>query len=433
MTEYALRRKKLMELIGPSGILVLPAMQAVRRNGDYDYPFRQNSDFFYLSGFEEPESVLILAPKNPEGEFILFNRPHHREEEIWTGHREGQEGARKNIGADHAYPIEDLPLKLSGLLEGRETIHYTLGIDVTFDAVLLQAVNRLRNKIRSGICSPLTIVDVTLTVHEMRLIKSPHEINLMKKAAEISAEAHIHAMARCKPGINEYELEADLLYEFSRHGARYPAYTPIVGSGRNSCILHYTNNNRVIEENSIVLIDAGAEYQNYAADITRTFPANGRFSAEQKAIYDIVLAAQLAGIQTIQPGNSWALAQDVIVEVITQGLLDLGILKGPLDDLIKNQAYFPFYMHKSGHWLGLDVHDVGRYKVQGEWRSLEPGMVLTVEPGIYISDDIPNVDPKWHHIGIRIEDDVCVTANGHHVLSEKAPKLPSDIESIMKT
>lgn len=431
MAEYALRRKKLSEQIGSKGIVILPTAPEKTRNGESFYPYRQNSDFYYLTGFQEPDAVLILAPGYAHGEFILFNRPKHREEEIWTGRRLGQEGACLELGADKAYPIEKLSDELPVLLEGRETIHYMLGVDKHFDTLLMNAVNMLRGKIRSGICSPLTFQDVTLTIHEMRLLKSQAEISLMQKAAEISADAHLRAMKKCRPGINEYTLEAELLYAFAEQGARFPAYTSIVGSGANSCILHYNENNQVIADNSVVLIDAGAEYHNYASDVTRTFPANGRFSAEQKAIYDIVLAAQLAGIQAVKPGNSWALAQEVIVKVITTGLHDLGLLKGNIDDLIQNQAYFPFYMHKSGHWLGLDVHDVGRYKVDGLWRLLEPNMVLTVEPGIYISADIPDVDPKWHHIGVRIEDDVLVTATGNKVLSEKAPKKISDIEAIM--
>ncbi len=431
MTEFAKRRKQLMQKVGATGIVILPSAPIARRNGDYDYPYRQQSDFYYLTGFEEPESVMILAPKRKEGEFILFNRIRDRDKEIWEGYRAGQTGARDIFGADQAFPISELEKKLPELLENREQIHYAIGIDKAFDAVLLNAVNHIRGKIRNGLQSPIAFVDITPSLHEMRLIKSPAEIALMRKAAEISAQAHISAMQLCKPGLSEYHLEAELIYEFQRNGARFPAYTSIVGSGGNSCILHYNSNNQIIADGSIVLIDAGAEYHNYAADITRTFPANGRFSEEQRAIYEIVLAAQLAGIKAVRPGAPWPSMQNAIVKIITQGLIDLGILKGRLNDLIEKEAYFPFYMHKSGHWLGLDVHDVGRYKIDNKWRTLQPGMILTVEPGIYISPDIPGVHKRWHNIGVRIEDDVLVTAKGNDVLSRDVPKTIAEIEAIM--
>jgi Xaa-Pro aminopeptidase len=431
MSEYAKRRKQLMQKIGPNAIAILPAAPIARRNGDYDYPYRQQSDFYYLTGFEEPEAVLILAPKRKAGEFILFNRARNRDQEIWEGHRAGQSGACDTFGASESFVITELEKKLPDLLEGREEIHYCLGIDKAFDKMMLGAVNKIRGKIRNGMQSPVAFVDISHSIHEMRLIKSTAEINLMRQAAEISAQAHIRAMQICKPGINEYQLEAELTYEFQRRGARYPAYTPIVGGGTNSCTLHYVNNNQEITDNSLVLIDAGAEYQYYAADITRTFPANGRFSAEQRAVYEIVLAAQLAGIKAIRPGASWQAAQNIILKVMTQGLVDLGILKGQVNELIEKQAYLPFYMHKSGHWLGLDVHDAGRYKIDGKWRTLEAGMVLTVEPGLYISADTPGVAKRWQNIGIRIEDDVLVTLTGNEVLSRSVPKEIHDIEKLM--
>lgn len=430
--EYAKRRKQLMRKIGSQGIMILPAAPEAYRNGDYTYPYRQNSDFYYLTGFQEPQSVMILAPKRKKGEYIIFNRVRDRAEEIWNGYRAGQKGACHDFGADEAFPIADLEKMLPSLLEGRKEIHYTLGIYPAFDKLILAAVNKLRHKIRNGIQSPLNFVDVSTTIHEMRLIKSPAEIALMRKAAAISAGAHKRAMQCCKPGVNEYELEAELAYEFQRHGARFVAYPSIVGSGANSCILHYNDNNRTIKNGDIVLIDAGCEYHNYASDITRTFPANGQFSPQQRAIYDIVLKAQLAGIKTIRPGASWDAAQDAIIKVITQGLLEVGILKGKLKDLIAKQAYLEFYMHKSGHWLGLDVHDVGRYKVNERWRTLKPGMVLTVEPGIYISAD-SSAPKRWHNIGVRIEDDVLVTKNGHEILSKDVPKIIADIEALMQT
>jgi Xaa-Pro aminopeptidase len=430
ITESAKRRQALMKKMGPDSILILSSAPIARRNGDYDYPYRQQSDFYYLTGFDEPEAVMILAPKRKEGEFILFNRVKNRDEEIWEGIRAGQTGACKLFGANEAYPIHDLSKKLPELLEGRKEIHYALGVDPLFDTTLLNAINKIRGKIRNGQQPPLSIVDITDTIHEMRLIKSPAEIALMRRSAEISANAHKRAMTFCKPGLNEYQLEAELLHEFNKNGARSPAYTSIVGSGANTCILHYTNNNQIIQDGDLVLIDAGAEYQYYAADITRTFPANGRFSPEQRAIYELVLKAQVAAIKAVRPGVLWPTMQTIIIKIITQGLLDLGLLKGRLNDLIADQAYFPFYMHKSGHWLGLDVHDAGKYKIQNKWRALQAGMVLTVEPGIYISSDLP-VPKRWHNIGVRIEDDILVTKNGHEILSQAVPKNITDIEKLM--
>lgn len=433
MTEFHKRRKELMQKIGPTGIVILPASPESLRNGDYSYPYRQNSDFYYLSGFEEPEAVLVIAPKRKKGEYILFNRIRDREKEIWDGYRAGQEGARKEYGANEAFPINDFEKMLPELLEDRTEIHYSLGLNKPFDKIILSAVNKIRGKIRNGLQAPIAFIDINNTLHEMRLIKSPTEIAIMRKAANIAVDAHIRAMQACKPGMNEYELEALILYEFNRQGARFPAYTSIVGSSGNTCILHYNSNNQIIQDGELVLIDAGCEYMNYAADITRTFPANGTFSKEQRAIYEIVLRAQLAGIKAVRPGVPWLNVQTVMVKIITEGLLELGLLKGKLIDLIENQGYFKFYMHKSGHWLGLDVHDAGRYKVNGEWRHFEPGMVLTVEPGIYISSDIPGVPKKWHNIGVRIEDDILVTEKGNEVLTERLPKQIKDIEALMKS
>jgi Xaa-Pro aminopeptidase len=355
MAEYAKRRKQLLQQIGPRGILILTSAPTLRRNGDADHAYRQQSDFYYLTGFEEPEAVAILAPKRKKGEFILFNRVRDRAHEIWDGIRAGQEGARKTYGANEAFPIADLEKMLPELLEGRETIHYAMGTDLKFDKTMMNTMNKLRGRIRSGHAAPVGFVDITETIHEMRLIKSPAEIALMRKAAEISAAAHVRAMKFCKPGTNEYQLEAEIVHEFQRNGARYPAYTSIVGGGENACILHYIANDQKIKNGDLVLIDAGAEYKYYAADITRTFPANGRFSEEQRAIYELVLKSQVAAIKAVRPGAEWPSMQAVIVKILTQGLIDLGILKGKLNDLIEKEAYFPFYMHKSGHWLGIDV------------------------------------------------------------------------------
>jgi len=432
MSEYAKRRKELIQTIGPTGIAILPAAPEVPRNGDAVYPYRQNSDFYYLTGFEEPEAVVILAPKRKEGEYLLFNRVRDRDREIWDGPRAGQEGAVNDFLADQAFPISELESMLPELLAGRESIHYSLGLNKRFDKLLLNAVNNIRARIRSGLQAPIAFIDIAPSLHEMRLFKSAAEIAVMQKAVDITEKAHLRAMEVCEPGMYEYQLEAELMYAFICNGARFPAYNPIVGAGRNTCILHYVNNNQKIADGDMVLIDAGAEYQNYAADVTRTFPANGRFSAEQRAIYELVLDAQMAAIKAVKPGAAWTAPQNVIVKIITQGLIDLGILKGNLDDLIEKQAYFPFYMHRSGHWLGLDVHDVGCYRVNKKWRPFEPGMVLTVEPGIYISADIPGVPKRWHNIGVRIEDNVVVTEKGRDVLSQRIPKTVADIEAVMK-
>jgi Xaa-Pro aminopeptidase len=431
MSEYAKRRQVLMQHMGSSGIAILPSASEVTRNNDATYPFRQNSDFYYLTGFEEPNAVLVLLPKRKEGEYLLFNQVRDREHEIWDGPRVGQKGARTQLLADEAFPIHDLEKKLLELMLGRDTIYCSFGVNERFDKLLMRVINQLRSKVRSGLKAPIAIVDIASKLHEMRLIKSPAEIALMQKAVDISARAHVRAMEACKPGIMEYQLEAELVHEFHCHGARSPAYSSIVGSGRQTCILHYVANNKKIQNGDLVLIDAGAEYQNYASDITRTFPANGRFSAEQAAIYDIVLSAQLAAIRSVKPGAAWDKAQDIVVKVITTGLKDVGILKGNVNDLIKKQAYLPFYMHRSGHWLGLDVHDVGAYKIDQKSRPLKAGMVLTVEPGIYISADTPGVHKRWHNIGVRIEDDVLVTKNGCDVLSKHIPKERDDIEAIM--
>lgn len=432
MPEYGKRRKELMQIVGSKGIVILPAAKEVLRNGDAVYSFRQNSDFYYLTGFSEPDAVLVLAPKRKEGEYILFNRvrdPHH---EIWDGPRVGQKGACKEFLADQAFPIQDLEKILPELLIGRESIHYPLGANSHFDEIITKSVNKIRAKIRSGLASPIQFMDIDPSLHELRLFKSPNEIAMMQKAVDITAKAHVSAMQVCQPGMYEYELEATIMYEFMRHGARFPAYGCIVGAGKNTCILHYVNNNQKIVDGDLVLIDAGAEYDNYAADITRTFPANGRYSAEQRAIYELVLDAQMAAIKAVKPGASWMAPQITIVKRMTQGLIDLGILKGNVNDLIEKQAYFPFYMHRSGHWLGLDVHDAGRYQMGDKWRKFESGMVLTVEPGIYISKNIPGVHKRWHNIGIRIEDDVVVTDSGCDVLSRDIPKQIADIEAIMK-
>jgi Xaa-Pro aminopeptidase len=431
MSEYAKRRQALMQSLGSSSIIILPSAKEVARNNDATFPFRQSSDFYYLTGFEEPNAVLVLLPKRKEGEYLIFNQVRDRETEIWDGPRLGQHGALKHLRADDAFPIQALESILPDLMIGRESIHFPLGYDKNFDNLLIRCLQQLRGKVRSGVKAPVALVDITAHLHEMRLFKSPAEIAVMQKAIDISARAHVRAMEACTPGMMEYQLEAEIVHEFHCHGARSPAYSSIVGSGPNTCILHYVTNNKKIKDGELVLIDAGAEYQNYASDITRTFPANGRFTKEQAAIYNLVLEAQNKAIQSIKPGAPFSKAQEIVVKVITKGLIDLGILKGKLDDLIKKRAYSPFYMHRSGHWLGLDVHDAGAYQENQKSRPLKPGMVLTVEPGIYISSDNPRVHKRWHNIGVRIEDDVLVTRTGCDVMSKHIPKQIKDIEAIM--
>lgn len=430
--EYKNRRARLMQKIGPRSVFIVVAAPTVNRNGnDMDYPYRQHSDFYYLTGFDEPEAVALLIPGREAGEFVLFNQIRKREEEIWTGYRAGQEGAQQKYGADQAFPISELKTRLPQLIEGCVQIHYEIGINLVFDQLLMEVCNVLRKKVRDGVLVPLVFTGITPTLHEMRLIKDETEIALMRKAAEITAAGHARAMQVCKPGVNEYHLEAELTYAYQQRGARFHAYNPIVGSGCNTCILHYNQNNRTIEEGDMVLIDSGAEYQYYACDVTRSFPANGRFSREQRLIYELVLQAQLAGIETMKPGNLWSRTQEVMVRILTEGLIELGILSGAVDELVEKGAYFSYYMHKSGHWLGLDTHDVGRYKLNNQWRLLEPGMVVTVEPGLYLAADIPGLDPRWHNIGVRIEDDVLITEQGCEVLTRQIPKTIKEIESLM--
>tara|TARA_R110000796_G_scaffold227766_4_gene344670 strand:+ start:29793 stop:31133 length:1341 start_codon:yes stop_codon:yes gene_type:complete len=429
--EYARRRKALMAQMEPNSIAVLPAAQVYVRNRDVEHAYRQDSDFQYLTGFPEPEAVAVLIPGREHGEYVLFCREKDKERELWDGYRAGQEGAVSEYGADDAFPIADVDDILPGLIEGRERVYYAMGANQDFDRRLTNWINVIRSKARLGATPPNEFVALDHLLHDMRLYKSAAEIKVMQAAAEISAQAHIRAMQVCRPGAYEYQLEAELQHTFMRHGSRSPAYSSIVAAGRNGCILHYTENTSQIRDGDLILIDAGCELDCYASDITRTFPASGRFSTEQRAIYDIVLAAQLAAFKVIAPGRHWNESHEATVRVITSGLLDLGLLKGDLDELIANETYKRFYMHRAGHWLGMDVHDVGDYRVGGEWRELEPGMVMTVEPGIYIAPDDDSVPRKWRGIGVRIEDDVVVTKAGCEILSGSVPKDPDEIEALM--
>ena len=430
-TEYKRRRKHLMQIMGKDAVAILPAALVRMRNRDAEFQYRQDSDFHYITGFDEPEAVAVLVPGRDHGEYILFCRENDKKMETWNGLRAGQDGAIEKYAADDSFPIDDIDDILPGLLENKEKVYYTMGVRPDFDQLIIKWVNRLREQSRMGIHTPSEFVSLDHQLHDMRLYKSAAEIKVMRKAAQISAKAHIKAMQFCKPGVYEYQLEAELLHTFMHGGARFPAYSTIVGGGKNGCILHYVENSEILKNGDLVLIDAGAEVECYAADISRTFPVNGKYSKEQRALYDIVLEAQLAAIEQVKPGNHWNDPHEAAIKVITQGLIDVGILKGKLETNIKKETYKDFYMHRTGHWLGMDVHDVGDYKVEDEWRVLEPGMVLTVEPGLYISADHDKVAKKWHNIGIRIEDDVLVTKDGHDVLSKDVLKHPDEIEALM--
>jgi len=427
--EFPKRRKELMRMMGEGSIAILPTASEKVRNSDADYTFRADSDFYYLTGFPEPEALMVLVPGRANGEFVLFCRERDPEKEIWHGRRAGLEGACEKYGADDAFPITDIDDILPGLIEKCDKVFHTFGNDMGYDQLITRMVHKLRNQSRSGAHYPHEFVSLEHLLHDMRLYKSRSELKVMREAAEVSVAAHIQAMQACRPGMMEYQLEAEFLYAFRRHNG-HAAYTTIVGGGENGCILHYTENNCPLQDGDLVLIDAGGEIDNYAADITRTFPVNGRFSEAQRAVYQVVLDAQYAAIEQVKPGNHWNDPHEAAVKVLTKGLVKLGLLKGRLPKLIKDQAYRRFYMHRTGHWIGMDVHDVGDYKVGDEWRVLEPGMVLTIEPGLYIGaeEDIPI---EFRNIGVRIEDDVVVTKDGHEILTEGAPKEISEIEKLM--
>ena len=429
--EFARRRRQLMRMMGKGGIAILPSAPPRVRNRDAEYAYRQDSDFLYLTDFDEPESVAVLIPGRKHGEYIVFCRERDALRETWDGRRAGPEGVVEHYGADDAFPIADIDDILPGLIEQSERVYYTMGVHPEFDGRLMGWVNALRAQVGAGRHTPQEFVALDHLLHDMRLYKSRSEAATMRRAARIAADAHRRAMRVCRPGMKEYEIEAEFLHEFRRHGT-VPSYQPIVGGGENGCILHYTENRDPLRDGDLLLIDAGCEYDYYASDITRTFPVGGRFSPSQRAIYDVVLEAQLAAIDAVRPGNHWNEPHDAAVKAITRGLARLGLLKGRLPTLIKNEAYNRFFMHRTGHWLGMDVHDVGDYKVGDEWRVLEPGMVLTIEPGIYVPADSKGVAKKWWGIGVRIEDDVLVTKTGHEVLSQHAPKDPDEIEDLMR-
>ncbi|MFL9709165.1 Xaa-Pro aminopeptidase [Methylobacillus sp. Pita1] len=427
--EFKARRQALMQKM-VHGVAVIPTAAEVVRNRDSHYPYRFDSYFYYLTGFEEPESVVLLvageAPKS-----ILFCRDKDIEREIWDGFRHGPSGAREVFGFDEAYSISELDQRVGEYLANQPQLFFALGADPAWDQRLGGWLKHLASQARSGIAAPAAIVDVRRLLDDMRLIKSPYELELMRKAAKITVDAHKRAMQKARPGMMEYEVEAEILHEFYRHGSRAPAYTSIVAGGGNACVLHYVTNKNKLEDGDLLLIDAGCELEGYAADITRTFPVNGKFSAVQKDVYELVLAAQEAAIAQVRPGRHWNAPHEAALNVLVQGLIDFGLCQGSLDGVLESGDYRRFYMHRTGHWLGLDVHDAGEYKqADGAWRPLQPGMALTVEPGCYIRP-AENVPEHFWNIGIRIEDNAVVTADGHEITTAAAPKTVQEIEDWM--
>jgi Xaa-Pro aminopeptidase len=428
MSEFEARRTQLLEAIG-DGVAVFPSAPLAVRNRDVEHAYRQDSDLYYLTGLDEPESVLVLTNQHEEHRVVLFVRPKKREREIWDGPRAGVEGAVQAFGADAAFPIDELAKRLPDYLGNVERLHYRLAQNDQADAQLFDCLNLLRRGERRGVTAPEVIIDSSVYLHEMRLRKSQDELATMRQAAAITKEAHLRAMQITQPGMHEYELDAELLHVFRKHGSERPAYESIVGSGPNATILHYRAGARVLNDGELVLIDAGCELGYYASDVTRTFPVNGRFSDEQRAVYEVVLHTQKAGIDAVKPGVTLQAIHDRAVRAITEGLVEIGLLEGEVDGLIEDKKYEPFYMHRTSHWLGMDVHDVGHYYVDGKHRPLEPGFVLTVEPGIYIATDAEGVDERWRGIGIRIEDDLVVTEGGNDVLTGDIPKEIDDVEA----
>ena len=426
---HGARRARLAQAM-QAGVAVVPTAPERVRNRDTHYPYRFDSHFYYLTGFPEPEAVLVIVAGTP-ARSLLFCREKNEERETWDGFRHGPAGARERFGFDEAQPISTLDAKLAELLADQPALYFPVGADATWDARAMGWMNAVRANARAGVSAPERVHDVRALVDEMRLVKDAHELGLMRRAGTISSGAHRRAMQASRPGRFEYELEAELMHEFRRHGAQFPAYWPIVAGGANACVLHYVANDAQLREGDLVLIDAGCELGGYASDITRTHPVNGRFSGAQREVYELVLAAQAAAIGKVRAGNAWNEPHDAAVRVLAEGLRALKLVPGSLDEVLEKESYKRFYMHRTGHWLGLDVHDAGDYKRAGKWRTLAPGMTLTVEPGLYIraAADVPE---RLHGIGIRIEDDVVVTDKGCEVLTAEAPKSIADIEALKK-
>jgi Xaa-Pro aminopeptidase len=419
-----------MRRMDQESVAIIPSAREAVRSNDTQYRFRQDSDFYYLTGFEEPESIAVMAPSR-EQQYTLFVRPRDPEREIWDGRRAGTEGAKGEYGASQAFPTAGFEEKLHDILDGAEKLYYRLGVNAELDDTIIRQIVRMRALNRKPIHPPQTIIDPATIVHEMRVFKSAAEIDLMQRAADIAAEAHCEAMKAARPGMKEYEVEALIEQIFRRRGAAAPAYNSIIGAGANATVLHYINNDGELHEGELLLIDAGAEYGGYASDITRTFPINGRFTKAQREIYDLVLETQMSCVEMVRPGVTHDELKNHSIELLTEGMVRLGLLKGKTDELIKEEKYKQFYMHGLGHLLGIDVHDVGRYYYDKESRALEPGMVMTVEPGLYIAPHTKDIPEQYLGIGIRIEDDVLVTQNGPRVLTSKVPKQPEEIEALM--
>ena len=430
-TEFQRRRRQLMHMLGDDAIAILPTSREQIRNRDVLHPFRPDSDFYYLTGFPEPEAVAVLMPGRRHAQYILFCRERDPTKEMWDGRRAGLEGAIETYGADDAFPFADLDDILPGLLEQRERVFYAMGCNSDFDQRVSGWINQVRSRARAGAHAPTEFIALDHYLHDMRLYKSRAEVATMRRAAKTSAAAHKELMRSCRPGDTEYQLASRFSHYCQMRGAAELAYPSIVGGGNNGCVLHYIENSDSLRDGDLVLIDAGCEVDCYASDITRTFPVNGRFSEPQRQLYQLVLDAQHAAIAKVRAGNHWNDPHDAAVRVITRGLLKLGLLKGTLANALKKESYKKFYMHRTGHWLGMDVHDVGDYKIDGHWRQLEPGMVLTVEPGLYIPEGMKGVARKWQGIGIRIEDDVLVTKDEPDVLTRDVPKSIDDIEALM--
>ncbi len=430
--EFKKRRQLLMQQIGNGNIAIVASASSHTRNRDVEFPFRQDSDFYYLTGFNEADSLAVFIPGREQGEYILFCQEFDEKKALWEGAHAGLEGATEHYEADDSFPIDDMDEILPGMLENKGKVFYPMGRAPDLDHQLLEWITKIRKQSRNGINAPGELVSLEHLLHEMRLFKSAEELKLMRKAAEVSCQAHVRAMQQCQPGLYEYQIESEVIHQFMQQGLRYVAYPSIVAGGKNACVLHYVENKDKLKKSDLLLIDAGAECDHYAADITRTFPVSGKFSLAQKQLYQLVLDAQYAAIEQVQPGQPWNKAHDISVKVLTTGLVKLGLLEGDIDKLIEDETYKQFYMHRIGHWLGMDVHDVGDYKINDEWRLLEPGMVLTIEPGLYIPENCETVDKKWRGIGIRIEDDVVVTKEGHEVLTHAAPKEIDEIENLMQ-
>ena len=419
-----------MRRMDPDSIAIIPGAREATRSNDTQYRFRQDSDFLYLTGFEEPEAIAVITPAR-EQKYTLFVRPRDPEREIWDGRRAGVEGAKSEYGADESWPIVEFDEKLQDILDGAEKLYYRLGVNPDLDDTIIRQIARMRALNRKPIHPPQTIIDPATIVHEMRVLKSPEEIELMQRAADIAAEAHVEAMKAARPGMKEYEIEALIEQIFRRLGAAAPAYTSIIGAGANATVLHYINNDGELNDGELLLIDAGAEYKGYASDITRTFPISGRYTKAQREIYDLVLEAQMSCVEMVRPGTTHDQLKSHSIEVLTKGMVRLGLLKGDPEDLIEKKKYEQFYMHGLGHMLGIDVHDVGRYYFEKKSRALEPGVVMTVEPGIYINPNTKDVPEQYLGIGVRIEDDVLCTQNGPRVLTNKVPKQADEIEKLM--